>query len=553
MDWGVRQRSLLAIAAALIAVMAGFGNAKASEANKPVIILAQNEQAEDGEEENRKERRKERGNREERREKRKERREERAEKRGDRREERKAKREERKEERRQNAEQRRDRKEERRQKAQDRSERREAERSERRERREAERTQRKEEQRERAERRQQKRQAEREKRREEKPQRAEKRREAGEDKRERGEKRRDRREAERDDRRENRRERREAERDGRRENRRERRERREAERAERRENRRERAEKRREFTGKRLKDITQERRRREDGGRVILEEPGNRRIIREGGRAIIEHDDTQRLRASGRDVRVEEGRRGRTRTIITRPNGVEIITVRNRHGRLLRRIKRLPNGREIVLINNQFENRRGRRFRDDDDRGLSFVIRLPNLAIDGGSRRDYYAYADRADEDEIYDVLSAPPVEALEEDYTLDEIRYSPDIRERLRKINLNTVTFESGSWEVPYEQIDRLEVVANVINRIVDEDQDQVILVAGHTDAVGSDENNLSLSDRRAETVARILTDEFSVPPENLVTQGYGESDLLIDTSGDEARNRRVEFMRITPYLAQN
>jgi outer membrane protein OmpA-like peptidoglycan-associated protein len=65
--------------------------------------------------------------------------------------------------------------------------------------------------------------------------------------------------------------------------------------------------------------------------------------------------------------------------------------------------------------------------------------------------------------------------------------------------------------------------------------------------------ENNLSLSDRRAETVARVLTDEFGVPPENLVTQGYGESNLLIETEGPEIRNRRVEFMRITPYLAQN
>ena len=57
------------------------------------------------------------------------------------------------------------------------------------------------------------------------------------------------------------------------------------------------------------------------------------------------------------------------------------------------------------------------------------------------------------------------------------------------------------------------------------------MFLIAGHTDAVGSDEDNLSLSDRRAEAVARVLTDEFGVPPENLVTQGYGEQDLLVPT----------------------
>ena len=68
----------------------------------------------------------------------------------------------------------------------------------------------------------------------------------------------------------------------------------------------------------------------------------------------------------------------------------------------------------------------------------------------------------------------------------------------------------------------------------------------------VGSDEDNLSLSDRRAEAVARVLTDEFGVPPENLVTQGYGEQDLIVQTQLPEVRNRRVEFMRITPFLAQ-
>jgi outer membrane protein OmpA-like peptidoglycan-associated protein len=49
------------------------------------------------------------------------------------------------------------------------------------------------------------------------------------------------------------------------------------------------------------------------------------------------------------------------------------------------------------------------------------------------------------------------------------------------------------------------------------------MFLIEGHTDAVGSDEHKLSLSDRRAEMVAIILT-EFGVPQENLATQGYGE-----------------------------
>ena len=76
--------------------------------------------------------------------------------------------------------------------------------------------------------------------------------------------------------------------------------------------------------------------------------------------------------------------------------------------------------------------------------------------------------------------------------------------------------------------------------------------MVEGHTDAVGADVANLSLSDRRAEAVAQILTDEFAIPPENLVTQGYGEQFLKVETAGPERANRRVAVRRITPLMAQ-
>ena len=80
--------------------------------------------------------------------------------------------------------------------------------------------------------------------------------------------------------------------------------------------------------------------------------------------------------------------------------------------------------------------------------------------------------------------------------------------------------------------------------------DPDEVFLIEGHTDAVGSEIDNLTLSDRRAEEVAIILTDTFGVPPENLVTQGYGEEFLKVPTAGPERLNRRVAVRRITPLL---
>jgi outer membrane protein OmpA-like peptidoglycan-associated protein len=61
-----------------------------------------------------------------------------------------------------------------------------------------------------------------------------------------------------------------------------------------------------------------------------------------------------------------------------------------------------------------------------------------------------------------------------------------------------------------------------------------------------------LILSDRRAEAVAVALSQNFDIAPENLVTQGYGEQYLKIDTDGAERRNRRATVRRLTDLLEQ-
>jgi OmpA-OmpF porin, OOP family len=94
------------------------------------------------------------------------------------------------------------------------------------------------------------------------------------------------------------------------------------------------------------------------------------------------------------------------------------------------------------------------------------------------------------------------------------------------------------------------LAVIADGINRAIAANPSEVFLIEGHTDAVGSDIDNLSLSDRRAESVALVLSQQFGVPPENLTTQGYGAHYLKVPTPGPERANRRVTVRRITPLL---
>ena len=74
--------------------------------------------------------------------------------------------------------------------------------------------------------------------------------------------------------------------------------------------------------------------------------------------------------------------------------------------------------------------------------------------------------------------------------------------------------------------------------------------MVEGYTDAVGNPVDNLSLSDRRAQSAATILSQNFGVPAENLVTQGYGAQFLKVNTQAANAQNRRVTVRRITPLI---
>ena len=135
----------------------------------------------------------------------------------------------------------------------------------------------------------------------------------------------------------------------------------------------------------------------------------------------------------------------------------------------------------------------------------------------------------------------------------MEEVRESRWLRERMRRVDLNAINFAFASWEVEESEYPKLENVAEAIKRVLKKNRDEVFLIEGHTDAVGSDVDNLSLSDRRAEAVAIILSDTFRVPPENLTTQGYGEQYLKVQTDAPLIANRRVAVRRITPLLSRS
>jgi outer membrane protein OmpA-like peptidoglycan-associated protein len=304
----------------------------------------------------------------------------------------------------------------------------------------------------------------------------------------------------------------------------------------------------REIRSQEFERIRKQRRERvEDvGQRAVIEEPDDRRIILEKDRAFVRHDEERRFERFGKRIKHERRKDGTTLSIYLSLGGVEIITVEDEDGRLLRRSRRDRDGHEIVLV----DNRRFYESRPRRGSGEVFVTLPPARVRIPRSR--YIVDYNEASEEDIYEALVAPPVERLDRRYSLDEVRYGYGLRERMRRVDLDAINFAFGSWEVEESQYEKLERMARVIKRILKRNPDEMFLIEGHTDAVGSDIDNLSLSDRRAESVAIILSDSFRVPPENLTTQGYGEQYLKVLTYGPSRENRRVSVRRITPLLSQ-
>ena len=274
-------------------------------------------------------------------------------------------------------------------------------------------------------------------------------------------------------------------------------------------------------------------------GRTIITEPG-RVIIRDpSGLEIVRHNELERFRYGAQDIRTQQVG-SETRTIVFRPDGSQIITVLAPDGQLLRRIRRDPMGREFIIIDNTYR----------DPRAFGgYYVDLPPPVI-GIPMDRYIVDADGASPELIYETMEAPPVERIDRRYSLDEIRYSPNVRMLMPSIDVNSINFDLGSWEITPDQAAKLQVIADGLNRAIQRNPREVFLIEGHTDATGNDTDNLSLSDRRAESAAELLTQDFGVPPENLTSQGYGSQYLKEQTSGPSRINRRVTIRRITPLL---
>lgn len=275
----------------------------------------------------------------------------------------------------------------------------------------------------------------------------------------------------------------------------------------------------------------------------IIEQVDDRVIMDVGDRIFVRGDDRPRLRRDAERTYYDELPGQRMRETIVRPGGYEIVTIYNRYGDILQRNRIDQDGRDYLMI-----------YAPEYDDGPRAAIvdvgyELPPMRLTVPVRDYIIDVADDPDRD-FYTFLAQPPVERVERVYSIDEVRHSARLRDKVRRIDLDTIHFATGSSEVSLSQAKTLRKVADAMHKVLQRDPGETFFIEGHTDAIGSDRSNLILSDSRAESVASLLTEVYDIPAENLVTQGYGERFLKIRTQAAEQENRRVTIRRVTPLV---
>ena len=106
-------------------------------------------------------------------------------------------------------------------------------------------------------------------------------------------------------------------------------------------------------------------------------------------------------------------------------------------------------------------------------------------------------------------------------------------------------VRFDLDSASIRAESFRLLDEFGKALNGDLSE---ATLMVAGHTDSLGSDTYNRDLSLRRAEAVKRFLIERHGISPERLQVKAYGEARPIAsnNTEAGQALNRRIEFIRV-------
>jgi outer membrane protein OmpA-like peptidoglycan-associated protein len=110
---------------------------------------------------------------------------------------------------------------------------------------------------------------------------------------------------------------------------------------------------------------------------------------------------------------------------------------------------------------------------------------------------------------------------------------------EPAKTYTLDNVHFDFGKATLRPESFAELEELVSYLKN-----KDNIkVEIAGHTDNVGTDADNLKLSQQRAEAIRNYVVKK-GIAPVRILAKGYGASQPVADNDTDEGRqlNRRTE-----------
>ena len=106
------------------------------------------------------------------------------------------------------------------------------------------------------------------------------------------------------------------------------------------------------------------------------------------------------------------------------------------------------------------------------------------------------------------------------------------------------TINFDYNSAEISAKSLPDVQKLGRALTS--PSLQGSTFLLAGHTDAAGSDAYNQDLSDRRADSIKRYLMDNYHIASADLVTVGYGKTELKDPDHPLSEVNRRVQVVNM-------
>ncbi|ADZ92245.1 OmpA family protein [Marinomonas mediterranea] len=111
-------------------------------------------------------------------------------------------------------------------------------------------------------------------------------------------------------------------------------------------------------------------------------------------------------------------------------------------------------------------------------------------------------------------------------------------------------VHFETGKYNLKPKYYPGLVELGKFLQK----NPNTIAIITGHTDDIGDEESNEILSQRRAQSIAKALSEKFKIDIERIVALGYGESRPMYpnETDVERRKNRRVQASVVSKFQAK-